>query len=224
MGSYFLGQWFSVWLGHWTNSCNCRVTGGGRKRTFPSSGSVQLHLMRCNVQLYSQLLPLALCRRGGGISTWHLPQFSIFQNGISRRIGEVHCLMDQIFLSSTLSLLLVLAIDVSLCWKEKMFKNKFCCVLYWNSAKPSLENLCEGQRESCKWTYNNWGGQGFQAFVPKAGRRRCLTCISCYPISYCSGRAQKSVDCSWRQPVRWAHCWQLVVQRTGYNDVQDLWI
>lgn len=119
---------------------------------------------------------------------------------------------------------LVLAIDDFLFWKEKTFKNKFCPVLHWNSAKPWLESLCEGQGQSCKWTYNNGGGQGFPAFVRRAGRRRCLTCISCYPISYCSGRAQKSVDCSWRQPVHRAHCWQRVVQSTGYNDVQDLWM
>lgn len=86
--------------------------------------SVQLHLMRCNVKLYSQFLPLALCRHGGGISTWHLPQFSIFQNGISRRIGEVHCLMDQIFLSATLSLVLVLAIDVFV-GRRKCLKTSF---------------------------------------------------------------------------------------------------
>lgn len=103
--------------------------------------------MRYNVKPYSQFLPLVLCRHGGGISAWHLPQFSIFQNRISRLIGEVHCLMDQIFLSSTLSYLLAIRISnrcLSL-WKEKMFKNKFCSVLYWNSAKPYWKICVRGK-------------------------------------------------------------------------------
>lgn len=76
-------------------------------------------------------------------------------------------------------------------------------------------------KDRCKSASSSWGGQGFQAFVPSAGGRRCLTWISCYPISYCSGGAQKCADCSWRQPVC---CRRSVVQSMGCNDVRDLWI
>lgn len=35
----------------------------------------------------------------------------------------------------------------------------------------------------------------------RAGRRRCLTCVPCYPGSYCSAQGLKSTDCSWRQQL-----------------------
>lgn len=181
--------------------------------------------MRYNGKPYSQLLPLAPCRRWGGVSTWHCLSFPSFEMGFPIPFWYVAwCIKFFCPLLCCFYWQLVLAMDVFLSWKEKMFKDKFHSVLYWSSAKPCLENPCEGQRRSGKRTHDNRGGPGFPAFVRRAGRRRGLTCMSCYPISSCGGRAQESVDCRWRQPVRWAHRWQAVVQSTGYNDVRDLWI
>lgn len=35
----------------------------------------------------------------------------------------------------------------------------------------------------------------------RAGRCWCLTCVPCYPSSYCTAQALKSTDCSWRQQL-----------------------
>lgn len=47
-------------------------------------------------------------------------------------------------------------------------------------------------------------GKGSKALF-RAGRCWCLTCVPCYPSSYCSARALKSTDCSWRQQLELEH-------------------
>lgn len=94
-----------------------------------------------------------LCGPGGGMPNWHLPPISIF-SGISHLLGEIHCMLAHTLLSSTLSFLVTISYSnkwFSLLERRKecfevTFQTNFRSVLYWNLAKPRLENLCEGWR------------------------------------------------------------------------------
>lgn len=114
-------------------------------------------------------------------------------------------------------------------WWKGMFKVKFSsssflfCFKFRNTLICSF--LWRGTGRVAYGSITTEPGQRLQAFVWSSSKRyRCLTCISCYPISYCSDHAQKFIDCGWRQPVHWAHCWLLALQSTGYDDDLDLWI
>lgn len=58
--------------------------------------------------------------------------------------------------------------------------------------------MCEGQRVASE--RGSEVGKGSKPLF-RAGTRRCLTCVPCYPSSHCSAQALKSADCSWRQQL-----------------------
>lgn len=159
VGDYHLGGGFVCGQGTEPTHLSAEEQGDGRKGLFLS--------MMCAVafdEVQCQTI-LSVCSHWGDI---HLASAScsIFQNGISLFLREVHCLMDPIFLPSALSFLSAVSIGnkyLSLLERGTCLKPR-SAPFHWNSAKPWLENLCEGQRLVREHLTTDVG-QGLPAFV-----------------------------------------------------------